>query len=107
MTTATKIRVKLSTAQVSALECRLLDEDEAILDRVWFRETNYIVLDHNQVEETLSALNRASNSELAASEAPIIRGTACALKAIGAAQALANLVPKIVRAAIDSKGTRP
>lgn len=94
------IRLKLTSAQESALECRgldwQLDAGERLLSRSW--SGSWLEFGPEDREELASAICEASNAEDAASEEHAREGEKeLARLARGAAVALGNLQLKVSR----------
>ena len=83
--------IRLTPAQVSAIECRPLDEEEAIIARCW--QGGRLVFAPADREALYVALNEASNAEDADAG---LRGDKFARRA---ASSLATLAAKVLRAA--------
>ena len=90
---ARSLRLRLTDAQVSALECGDWSE-EPHLEAAWDRG-QWLTWDHEQTEGLASDLTAGSNSEDAMAE-DRGRGAEERLGARGAARALANLAGKVL-----------
>jgi hypothetical protein len=111
-TAATTYTVKLTAAQVSALECAGLDEATPMITKAWTTRTA-LAVDPADLDALVQELTEASNSEDASAQDttdPTMRR-----QAAGAAAALGNLAGKVRRvkqtaamdAGLDEDTTRP
>ncbi len=91
------ITLKLTPAQVSALECAGLGYDSEPLTHAAWDGGHKLTLPKGKTarEELASEINELSNSEDALAQEK--RGTECAPGARGAALALANLYLKVLK----------
>ena len=99
-------RIRLSDAQVSALECRGLekpfDEDQDIVADSWPAPYTHLFFARRDADRLARALTEESNAEDAQAEKETCR--ACAAYARRASASLAALARRVFRASVETEG---